>query len=114
MSSLKVKLAHYTWDIAYGIYSDSIITDGLKGVRVNVVKNPYKNKWFADPFILEEDENVIHFLVEEFDDSIGRGRIARLPQILHWGRLPGKLLRPVCDLSGRHWLVPLVSGCIGA
>lgn len=78
MSSLKVKFAHYTWDIAYGTYLDSIITDGLKGVRVNVVKNPYKNKWFADPFILEEDENAIHFLVEEFDYSIGRGRIARL------------------------------------
>ena len=78
MSDFKQKLAHYTWDIAYGVYSDKIITDGLKGVKLHVVRNPYKNKWFADPFILEENENSIQFLVEEFDFSVGRGRIARL------------------------------------
>lgn len=42
------------------------------------MSNPYKNKWFADPFILEEDDENIQFLVEEFDYSVGRGRIARL------------------------------------
>ena len=69
---------HYSWDLAYGAYNDDIIKNGLKGVRLNIVKNPYPNKWFADPFILEEDANVIHFLVEEFDYSVGRGRIAHL------------------------------------
>ena len=78
MSSLKDKFAHYAWDLAYGTYSEKIILEGLKGVKINVVKNPYKNKWFADPFILEEDENYIQFLVEEFDYGVGRGRIARL------------------------------------
>ena len=71
-------LAHYTWDIAYGAYSDSIVTQGLEGVKLHIVKNPYRNKWFADPFILEEDEERIQFLVEEFDYYVGRGRIARL------------------------------------
>lgn len=52
MSSLKDKFAHYAWDLAYGTYSEKIILEGLKGVKINVVKNPYKNKWFADPFIL--------------------------------------------------------------
>lgn len=75
---VKQKFAHYSWDIAYGIYSDRIINNGLKGIKLNVVRNPYKNKWFADPFILEENEKVIQFLVEEFDYSVGRGRIARL------------------------------------
>jgi hypothetical protein len=69
---------HYTWDLAYGVYSDNIIREGLKGKKLNIVKNPYPNKWFADPFILEEDSNNIQLLVEEFDYSIGRGRIARL------------------------------------
>ena len=78
MSSLKDKFAHYAWDLAYGTYSEKIILEGLKGVKINVVKHPYKNKWFADPFILEEDENYIQFLVEEFDYGVGRGRIARL------------------------------------
>lgn len=78
MNPIKVKLAHYSWDIAYGEYSDKIIHDGLKGVKINLVRNPYKNKWFADPFILEEDNKRIQFLVEEFDYEVGRGRIARL------------------------------------
>ena len=78
MNPIKVKLAHYSWDIAYGEYSDKIISEGLKGVKVNIVRNPYKNKWFADPFILEEDNKKIQFLVEEFDYGVGRGRIARL------------------------------------
>ena len=78
MISIKQKLAHYAWDIAYGVYSDKIVTEGLKGVKLHIVRNPYKNKWFADPFILEEDDENIQFLVEEFDYSVGRGRIARL------------------------------------
>lgn len=78
MNRLKEKLAHYTWDIAYGIYSDDIIENGLKGVKINVVKNPYKSKWFADPFILEENDNYIQFLAEEYDYTVNRGRIARL------------------------------------
>lgn len=78
MSFIKEKLAHYTWDIAYGTFSDTILKDGLKGIKINIIKNHYKNKWFADPFILEENEDYIQFLVEEFDYSVGRGRIARL------------------------------------
>lgn len=75
---IKQKLMHYTWDIAYGAYTDEILTNGLKNIHFNIIKNPYPNKWFADPFILEEDENRIQFLVEEFDYSVDRGRIARI------------------------------------
>ena len=78
LRNIKQKLAHYAWDIAYGVYSDRIVTEGLKGVKIQIVKNPYKNKWFADPFILEEEEKCIQFLVEEFDYSVGRGRISRI------------------------------------
>ena len=75
---IKQKIMHYTWDLAYGVYNDDIVKNGLKGVRQNLIKNPYPNKWFADPFILEEDDENIQFLVEEFDYSVGRGRIARI------------------------------------
>lgn len=78
MNSIKQKFAHYTWDIAYGIYSERIVTEGLKGIKLHIVSNPYKNKWFADPFILEEDDENIQFLVEEFDYYVRRGRIARI------------------------------------
>ena len=75
---LKQILMHYTWDLAYGVYSEEILHEGLKNTKLNKVKNPYSNKWFADPFILEEDSTSIQFLVEEFDYSVGRGRIARI------------------------------------
>lgn len=35
-------------------------------------------KWFADPFILDYDEKMLHLLVEEFDYKVHRGRIAKL------------------------------------
>lgn len=75
---LKQKLMHYSWDLAYGEFKDSILENGLNGVKLNYVKNPFPNKWFADPFILEEDSTSIQFLVEEFDSNVGRGRIARI------------------------------------
>jgi hypothetical protein len=60
------------------VYSENIIREGLNGRNLNIVKNHFPNKWFADPFILEENSKNIQFLVEEFDYSVGRGRIARL------------------------------------
>lgn len=69
---------HYTWELAYGEFASSILKNGLHGVKLNYIKNPYPNKWFADPFILEEDGNYIQLLVEEFDTNVGRGRIARI------------------------------------
>lgn len=78
MSYIKNLLSHYTWEIAYGPYSDKIIDEGLIRVPIHKVKNPYKKKWFADPFILEEDESTIQLLVEEFDYNVRKGRIARL------------------------------------
>lgn len=78
MSSIKEKLGHYAWDIAYGTYTERMISEGFGGIKIRVVKNPYKNKWFADPFILEENDEYIQFFAEEFDYSVGKGRLARL------------------------------------
>lgn len=54
--------------------------DDLKAGRIRWIGNgPYeKKKWFADPFILDNDDHRIHLLVEEFDYRVHRGRIARL------------------------------------
>lgn len=74
----KERLLHYTWDLAHGKYSEKILSNGLNGVELHVVNNPYEKKWFADPFILSVDERYLHLLVEEFDLDIKRGRIAHL------------------------------------
>lgn len=53
--------------------------DDLKNGNIFwVSKGKYKKKWFADPFILDVDDNFIYLLVEEYDYAINRGRIAKI------------------------------------
>ena len=47
-------------------------------IRVNWMKHPYKDRWFADPFILDVTDDEIIVLVEEWYDPIQRGRISKL------------------------------------
>ena len=46
--------------------------------QVNWLKHNYKDRWFADPFILKITKNKIFVLVEEWYDPIQRGRISKL------------------------------------
>ncbi len=69
---------HYTWDLAYFRFIPELIGSPLDFKNLNIVTNPYKNKWFADPFILSNNERELQLLVEEFDSSVKRGRIARI------------------------------------
>ena len=71
-------LSRYTWDLAIGDYSETIIRTGIIPGNLHVVKNPYPSKWFADPFFLSVDDENCQLLVEEFDSDVKRGRIARL------------------------------------
>ena len=47
-------------------------------IKVNWMKHSYKDRWFADPFVLEVTDNEIIVLVEEWYDPIKRGRISKL------------------------------------
>lgn len=78
INKIKLFLLHYTWDLAYGRYDESVIKRGINWKTIHHVRNPYAKKWFADPFILEEDEHNLHLLVEEFDSDVRRGRIAHI------------------------------------
>ncbi|MBR1835165.1 MAG: hypothetical protein IJ785_06635 [Bacteroidales bacterium] len=67
------------WDVAFvkgGI--DALFADGP--FHVEVVKNPFKNHWFADPFVLDVTADKILLLAEEMDQSAPQpyGRIAKL------------------------------------
>ncbi len=74
--NIKESLVHYTWDLAYFEYNSEIITHGVDFRKIHIVKNPYNKKWFADPFILRDTERELTLLVEEFDSTVKRGRIA--------------------------------------
>ena len=51
---------------------------GGKNWRVRWIQNPYRDRWFADPFILDFNDDRIEVLVEEFCYSVNRGRIAHI------------------------------------
>lgn len=75
---IKEKLLHYSWELAYGHFSESMLASGLSDRNYTIIKNPYKNKWFADPFIYKDSPKQLELFVEEFDYSVGRGRIGHL------------------------------------
>ena len=47
-------------------------------MKVYWMKHSYKDRWFADPFILDITDREIIVLVEEWYDPIHRGRISKL------------------------------------
>ena len=78
----KDQLIHYIKDTKYNIgFVDSCLKDIIEGslpIKVNWLNHPYKDRWFADPFILNVTDNEIWVLVEEWYDPINRGRISKL------------------------------------
>lgn len=75
-------------------------------IKVNWLKHPYKNRWFADPFILDVSENEIIVLVEEWYDPINRGRISKLVIDRHSYEL--KDLKVMID-EGFHMSFPAIT-----
>lgn len=71
------KLVHHRWDLGF---IDSSIVDVLngKGFKVNYVKYPFHGRWFADPFILDYNDEEIILLVEDYSDSDKKGKISKL------------------------------------
>lgn len=66
------------------VWNIGFVQNNLKGIlrgeklKVKWLKHNFKDRWFADPFILDVTDDEIHVLVEEFYEPIQRGRIARL------------------------------------
>ena len=46
--------------------------------RIIWMKHRYHDRFFADPFLLEEDDNSLYILAEEYLFSEGKGRIVKL------------------------------------
>lgn len=68
-----------TWNIGF-VEEEAkvIIAGGEKELTVHWVKHPYKDRFFADPFILSVDSNEIKVLVEDFPYYTKRGEISML------------------------------------
>lgn len=72
-----LSLLEEIWTV--GIVDSSLreIIDGAE-LKIHVIKHPYQDRWFADPFVLDVSEYQIELLVEEFYFPLCRGRIAKL------------------------------------
>ena len=77
LKTLYNKLVLHRWDLGVVLSSMDDIIEG-KELQIERVKCNYKNRWFADPFILSFDENEIELLVEDYWDSDRLGRISKL------------------------------------
>ena len=72
-----MKATEQRWNIGFIYESLDKILLGAP-ISIKVVKHNYKDGWFADPFILDVDENYICLLVEELYYPTGKGRISKL------------------------------------
>lgn len=70
-----VKATRYNIGFVEGSLQE--VLNGNK-IKVNWLKHSYKDRWFADPFILDVTKDAIIVLVEEWYDPINRGRISKL------------------------------------
>ena len=61
-------------------FVETPLKDIIEGgpISVNWLRHSYKDRWFADPFILNVTDDEIIALVEEWYDPIQRGRISKL------------------------------------
>lgn len=76
-SALYRRLIRSRWELG-------LVKGGLDGVftdsplEVDWITNPFRDRWFADPFILDVTEDSVYLLAEEYRFSTMKGRIAKL------------------------------------
>lgn len=65
---LREWIRRHRWDLAF-------VDDNW---QFRFIQTGFRDRWFADPFILSVTDDEVVLLAEEFSYRIGRGRIARL------------------------------------
>lgn len=73
---VKKKCLNVYWNIGFIEKTDNLLEKSTWDIHW--MQHSYKNRWFADPFILKITDHEIIVLVEEFYDPIQRGRISKL------------------------------------
>ena len=58
--------------------NQSIKNEIGSSIKVKWLRHPYRDRWFADPFILDVTADKIYLLVEEYFYQSNKGRIAKL------------------------------------
>lgn len=79
LKDLYREIVLHTWQL--GFVEDpmeSIINKEKDFKKVKYVKHHYKNRWWADPFILDYNDKEIYLLAEDFCDEDKKGKISKL------------------------------------
>ena len=76
MKLIRRLLNKYVYQIWYIAIAD--IGNDLEPKNIKWMKHDYKDRWFADPFIIDETEHHYIVLAEEFIYATRLGRLARL------------------------------------
>ena len=66
------------WTIGVADFDPDAILNPKGKLRIHWIRHNYKDRWFADPFILSISDDFFFILVEEFLFSCNKGRISRL------------------------------------
>ena len=77
LKSIYNNLVLHRWEIGFVDNSKESILWG-EDIHIRFIKHSYKNRWFADPFILSFDQDEIILLAEDYCDSDRIGKISRL------------------------------------
>ncbi|MDR1581684.1 MAG: hypothetical protein LBS55_00215 [Prevotellaceae bacterium] len=78
LKSLFNKYTSVCWNIGFIDFNNPEEILQKDELNIRWMQHKYKDRWFADPFILRISEQEIVLLVEEFYYPIKRGRIAKL------------------------------------
>lgn len=73
------KAYYHTWNIGFvEMSAEAIVSSKETSIEVHWIKHQYKDRFFADPFILSADDKDIKVLVEEFPYYDKKGVISLL------------------------------------
>lgn len=98
INTLKAKLRRRFYIIGYGSTNDINIFVNSKLKNVKWIKfRDYKIDWFADPYILNETDSFIEFLVEEWIENEQKGRLTKCSYEKRSGKIFNK--KVILDLN---------------
>ena len=103
-----MNIKEYLTATKYNIgFLDNKLKDIIQGadISVNWMKHSYKDRWFADPFILYITDEYYIVLAEEWYDPINKGRISKLVVDRHDFKL--KEIKTILELDN-HLSFPFI------
>ena len=75
--NLYKRITRDRWEIGF-VQGGMASVMGNEPLHIHWLKHPYRDRWFADPFILDVSKSEIFVLVEEYRYKTAKGRIALL------------------------------------